>query len=106
MVSQVVMPAMISIRTLEPRSVILKNLSSPPRCGGFTRTTFPVLVSVSGMPPPSGRQRAGPRRGEVGRSIWRRTDRRKAPDPRDLIERSHGQTGRFVAILVVRLERT
>src|SRR5215218_7050173 len=63
------MPATISIRRVEPRSEILKNRSSPPVGGAPTRTTFAVPVSVSAMPPPSGRQGAGPPSGEVDRSI-------------------------------------
>src|SRR4030095_8731372 len=76
------MPATISIRRLEPRSEILKNRSSPPVGGVPTRTTLPVLVSVSAMLPPSGRQPAAQPGGEAGRSIGRPVGRRKARTPK------------------------
>src|SRR5262245_18363506 len=58
-VSQVVIPAMISMRTDDPRSEILKNPSSPPAGAASTRTTSPgsasaLPVSVSAMATPSG----------------------------------------------------
>ena len=68
-VNHVVMPATISIRTVEPRSEILKNRSSPPTGGeaDSTRTTLPVSVSAMPSPfrPAGRRPRAAGKSGEA-----------------------------------------
>ena len=90
--SQVVIPAMISIRTVEPRSEILKNRSRPPGGADPTRTT--LSVSVSDTPPPFRTGgRTVPLHGEGDRSIGRTYARRKERDARGPFRRDLAYPG-------------
>ena len=76
-VSQVVIPAMTSVRTLEPRSEILKNRSSPPvPSAAGSLTSWSCLVSDT-RPPSLGRaagRAPGGRREQDRAPPWRPQD--------------------------------